>query len=108
MGIYITQGRYTQQWIKGIIDKPEDRREAIAKLMEASGYRLIEYYVTLGEYDFLIISEGPDDLSPAALVATAAGLTTDLRTTVAYTTAQLATAAEKAGKIMNALRPPGS
>ena len=33
MPIYITQGRYTREAIKGMIIKPEDRAEAVPRLL---------------------------------------------------------------------------
>ena len=33
MPIYITQGRYTREAIKGMIVKPEDRADAVARLL---------------------------------------------------------------------------
>ncbi len=108
MTTYITQGRYSQQAITGMLDKPEDRREAVAALMKASGFKLIEFYVTLGDYDFMAITEGPDKLNPGLLVAAASGAVSDLKTTVAYSSAEMKTAAEKAAKIREGYRPPGS
>jgi hypothetical protein len=52
MPIYITQGRYTREAIKGMIVKPEDRAEAISRLIAKVGGRLIGFYLTFGEYDF--------------------------------------------------------
>lgn len=107
MTVYITQGRYTQQFVKGLIDKPEDRRAAVEAMMRASGFRLIDYYVTLGEYDFLVITEGPDELSPALLVAAATGTVSDTTTSVAYSTADLKAAADKAAAVLGEFRPAG-
>ena len=33
MPIYITQGRYTRDAIKGMIAKPEDRADAVSRLL---------------------------------------------------------------------------
>ena len=66
MSIYITQGRYTRDAIKGMIVKPEDRADAIARLLSKIGGRLLGYYLTFGEYDFLTIAEAPNDLQMAA------------------------------------------
>ena len=107
MTTYITQGRFTQQGIRGLLDKPEDRRGAAEAVMRAGGFRLIDYYVTLGEYDFLIIAEGPEGLNPGLLVAAATGAASNLKTTLAYTTADLKAAAEKAGGIMGSFGPAG-
>jgi uncharacterized protein with GYD domain len=87
MPIYITQGRYTREAIKGMLVKPEDRADQVARLMSKIGGRLISYYVTFGEYDFLAIAEAPNDVQMAAalIAAGAGGGVTDLRTTVAIT-----------------------
>jgi uncharacterized protein with GYD domain len=87
MPTYITQGRYTREAIKGMIVRPEDRADAVARLLSKVGGRLIGYYVTFGEYDFLAIGEAPNDVQMAAalLAAGSTGGVTDLRTTVALT-----------------------
>ena len=87
MPIFITQGRYTRDAIKGMIVKPEDRADAIGRLLAKAGGRLIGYYLTFGEYDFLCIAEAPSDMQMAAalLAAGSSGGVTDLRTTVAMT-----------------------
>jgi uncharacterized protein with GYD domain len=102
MAIYITQGKFTREAVQGMLANPEDRKAAVAALAESSGGRLVEYYITLGEYDFLIITEGPDDGSSilsSAVVAGATGGVENLTTTVAYTTAQFKESLEKAGGI---------
>ena len=90
MPIYITQGRYTREAIKGMIVKPEDRADAVARLLSKTGGRLLGYYVTFGEYDFLTIAEVPNDVQMAAvlLAAGSGGGVTDLRTTVALTSVE--------------------
>ncbi|HMA55256.1 MAG TPA: GYD domain-containing protein [Pseudolabrys sp.] len=90
MPIYITQGRYTRNAIKGMIVKPEDRADAVARLLSKIGGRLLGYYVTFGEYDFLTVAEAPSDVQMAAalLAAGSGGGVTDLRTTVAMTSVE--------------------
>ena len=90
MSIYITQGRYTRDAIKGMIVKPEDRADAIARLLSKIGGRLLGYYLTFGEYDFLTIAEAPNDVQMAAalLAVGSGGGVTDLRTTVAMTSVE--------------------
>jgi uncharacterized protein with GYD domain len=87
MPIYITQGRYTRDAIKGMLIKPEDRAEAVSRLLGKVGGRLVGYYVTFGEYDFLLIADAPDNTQmAAALLAAGSGAgVTDLKTTVAMT-----------------------
>ena len=87
MPIYITQGRYTRDAIKGMIVKPEDRADAVSRILAKAGGRLLGYYLTFGEFDFLSIAEVPNDTQMAAvlLAAGSSGGITDLKTTVAMT-----------------------
>ena len=110
MTIYITQGRYTDQAIQGFVAKPEDRAIAVRKLMKAAGGRMIAYYVTLGEYDFLVISEGKDltNLVGALMAGAAGGGITDLKTTVTMTTVDAKKAMAGAKKIGKGFRSAGT
>lgn len=110
MTIYISQGRYTESAIKGMAAKPEDRATEVAKLAQAAGGRLLSYYVTFGEYDFLAVFEGDDNLDMlAALIgAGATGGVTDLRTTVAVTSIDATKAMEKAGQMAKSFRAAGT
>ena len=108
MSIFITQGRFTQDAIKGMLAKPEDRAEAVSQLLAKSGAKLIGYYLTFGEYDFLIVSEGAvEGAAASVIVAAAAGGVTDLKTTLAMTSAEMKNAFAKAGPIASSFRPPG-
>ena len=55
MPLFITQGRYTQDAVKGMLAKPEDRAEPVSQLFAKSGGKLLAYYMTFGEYDFLVV-----------------------------------------------------
>ena len=109
MTIFITQGRYSRDAIKGLLANPEDRSEVVAKLIAAAGGKMLAYYVTLGETDFLVISEMPShkEASQVAVIAAAAGGVTDIRTTVAMTTAEAKEMFRGAGAIAAGYRPPG-
>ena len=48
------KGRYTRDAVRGMVARPEDRADQMSRI----GGRLINYYVTFGEYDF--IAEAPD------------------------------------------------
>ena len=86
MPIYITQGRYTREAIKGMIVRPEDRADAVSRLLSKAGARMISLYFTFGEYDFLLIAEAQSETQIAAALLTAAsgGGVTGLRTTLAH------------------------
>jgi len=109
MTIYITQGRYTRDAIKGMIVKPEDRADPLARILAKVGGRLLGYYVTFGEYDFLSIAEVPNDIQMAAvlLAAGSSGGVTDLKTTVAMTSVEAKGAFAAAGDLAPGYKAPG-
>jgi len=109
MPTYITQGRYTRDAVKGMIVKPEDRADAVARLMSKVGGRLISYYLTFGEYDFLAIAEAPNDVQMAAalLAAGSGGGITDVRTMVALTSIEAKGAFAAASDLAPSFRSAG-
>jgi tripartite-type tricarboxylate transporter receptor subunit TctC len=64
--------------------------DAVGRLISKAGGKLIGYYLTFGEYDFLSIAEVPNDTQMAAvlLAAGSSGGVTDVRTTVAMTSVE--------------------
>ncbi len=109
MPIFITQGRYTQHAMKGMVSKPEDRSEEVRQLFDRAGCRLLSYYMTFGEYDFLIISDAPDPVAILSVlaVASSAGGVTDVNTTLAVTTADAKQAFVSANKSASQFRSAG-
>jgi uncharacterized protein with GYD domain len=109
MPLYITQGRYTREAIKGMIVKPEDRADAVSRAMSRVGGRLVGYYVTFGDYDFLTICEAPDEthMMAALLAAAAGGGVSDLRTTVAVSSTAAAGAFAAAADVAPAFKSAG-
>ena len=85
MPIYITQGRYTRDAVKGMIVKPEDRADAVGRMVAKAGgkLRVITSHsaITISS----AIAEMPSDIQIAAvLLAAASGGRHRLRTTVAH------------------------
>ena len=109
MSTYIIQGRYTRDAIKGMIVKPEDRADAISRLMAKAGGRLNGYYLTFGEYDFLAIVEAPSETQMAAvlLAAASSGGLSDLRTMLALTSVEAKGAFTAASDLAPIFRSPG-
>ena len=105
----ITRGRFTQSFVSGLMAAPEDREPAIRKLVESAGARMVGYYLTTGDHDFLLISEAGDAESAMAamMVAGAAGMITDVTTIRAWTAAEFKPVAEKAAKAAAVYRLPG-
>ena len=87
MPIFISRGRFTSDAVKGMLAKPENREEAVAKLFQSVGGRLIAWYLTFGHHDWLVIGEFPDEKAAASalLAAAGGGSLSDVETTVAMT-----------------------
>ena len=109
MTTFITRGRLSAEAVKGLINKPEDRQEAVSKLIEAAGGKLLHYYITTGDNDFLLITEADNGESviAALMAAAAAGTITDVTTSRAWTSSEFKSVAEKAGAVMATYRAPG-
>jgi uncharacterized protein with GYD domain len=105
----ITRGRFTQTYVKGLVDAPEDREPAIRKLIEAAGGKLVAFYFTTGDSDFELVAEGDDSesLLAALMATTAAGTVSDVTTVRAWTGAEFKAVAAKASTVATAYRPPG-
>jgi uncharacterized protein with GYD domain len=75
---YVTLIRYTEQGVRTFKDLSQ-RLEDTKKAGEATGAKLIGYYLTMGQYDAIAITEAPDDHTIAKL-ALAAGARGNVRT----------------------------
>ena len=71
MATYITLIHYTEQGVKTFKELSQ-RIEETKAAGEALGAKLVGYYLTMGQYDAVAISEAPDDHTIAKL-ALAAG-----------------------------------
>lgn len=108
MPVFITQGRFTQDAIRGMLTQPEDRSESVAQLFAKSGGKLLGYYMVFGDFDFMVISEGPfEGVATSAIVAAAGGGATDLKTSLAMTSSEMKNAFAKAGAVAASFKSAG-
>ena len=89
MATYISFLSLTEQGVKTIKDLPA-RIAAGRQAFEANGGKLIQYYLTMGAQDAVIVFEAPDDETVASISLATAGLG-NLRTTSmrAFTEAEI-------------------
>jgi uncharacterized protein with GYD domain len=92
-----------------MLGAPEDREPAVRKVVEAAGGKVISFYFTTGDTDFLLISEANEAESViASLLATSAtGTISNVSTARAWTGAEFKGIVERAAKTASAYRPPG-
>jgi len=67
MATYISLMRYTREGITKIKESPA-RLDKAKQLVKAAGGELKGFYLTMGEYDLVTISEAPDDESVAKIM----------------------------------------
>jgi len=87
MTIFITRARLTKDGLRELIAAPEDRLQALDRLISQVGGKLVTYFLTSGDHDLLLIFEGPsfEAVAPSLIAAGAASGLTDLNTVVALT-----------------------
>lgn len=109
MSTYIISGNYTASAIVGMIAKPSDRAAAVLPLVESAGGKLISYYLTTGETDFLMVAETDDieGLAAALMVAGASGTVSNLKTVQAFSSEEFTAMQRRAGKIAASFSPAG-
>ena len=109
MSLFLTRGNYTQSAIAGMMARPEDRAQALTKILGSIGGKLHAMYNTLGEYDFLIIAEAPSekDMISVLLVAAGTGSVANLNTTLAWPTSEGMDLFAKAQSLATQFRPAG-
>ena len=78
MPTYITLIHYTEQGVKTFKELSQ-RIEETKSAGETVGAKLVGYYLTMGQYDAVAISDAPDDQTIAKL-ALAAGARGNVRT----------------------------
>ena len=69
MPTYISLLRFTQEGIQNIKESPA-RFDAAKQIFESMGAKIKEFYLVTGEYDAIMIAEGPDDETVAKLALT--------------------------------------
>ena len=105
----VTRGRFTHDYLKGLLAAPEDREAPVREVVEAAGGKVISFYVTTGETDFLLISEANEGeaIIAALMASAAAGMISNVSTGRAWTGAEFKAIMERASKAAKSYRPPG-
>lgn len=88
MATYISLCSWTQKGIETVKDSPK-RLDVAREAWSKMGAQLKEFYLTLGECDFVVIAEAPDDETAAkAVIAVSAGGNVRTKTMRAFTEAE--------------------
>jgi uncharacterized protein with GYD domain len=106
MAYYLFQCAYTPEALAALIKKPQNRIETVSKAVEKLGGRVVGGWFSFGEYDIVLISELPDNVSAAAfaIAASAGGALKANITTPLLSPDEMLQMFSKAGK--TGYRPP--
>lgn len=99
MAYYMFQAAFTAEAWGKMVKSPQDRREAIRPMVEKLGGKLIDYWISFGEYDAVVIAQVPNNVSAAAMsmAAAAGGTVKGIKTTPLMTMDEAMEAMGKAG-----------
>lgn len=78
MPTYITLVNYTQKGIENVKESPE-RLEGAKEAFRGMGAELKEFYLVMGRYDIILVTEAPND-ETVAKIALALGSLGNVRT----------------------------
>ena len=105
---YLHQFSYSTESIKGMVAKPQNRREVADKIFAAGGGKVLDMYFCFGEFDGIAISEFPShvDAASVALTVGASGAFSKMQTTMLIDMSETMQAMEKASKLAGSFTPP--
>jgi uncharacterized protein with GYD domain len=110
MPFYLTQAKFSRDSVERLMKNPQDRTQAVGKLLQAVGGKLHHFFFAFGEYDVVLLMEAPDNASAAAvaMVAAGAGAVSASKTTVLLTVEESMAAMKTAGAASATYQPPGA
>jgi uncharacterized protein with GYD domain len=103
---FLFHGRFSTEGVKGIAEKGGTSRvEAVEKLTKSVGGKLEAYYFALGDTDYYVVADLPDNKTAAAIaLIVGGGGALSNTTTVLMTPAEM----DEAAQIKPVYRPPGA
>ena len=87
MPLYMTQVSYTPDvWARQMED-PKAQANALGDMLRRAGCKMVSFYYAFGDYDAVLITEAPDNVTIASVLIAAAGggALSSLRSTVLMT-----------------------
>jgi uncharacterized protein with GYD domain len=74
MAQYLVQVAYTPEAWATLVKNPQNRMETVGPVIERLGGKVQGAWLTFGEYDIVVVTQMPDNVSAAAFsIAVAAG-----------------------------------
>ncbi len=73
MPTYMVQAAYTSTAWSKLVQRPENRMEALKPVVEQLGGEILAWYYTVGDYDVVVLFEVPSNINAAAASMAIAG-----------------------------------
>ena len=73
MPTYITLVNFTKKGVENVKESPQ-RLDAAKNAFKRMGAELKEFYLVMGQYDIILVSEAPDDVTVAKIALTLGSL----------------------------------
>jgi len=73
MPSYMYQISYSAEAFAAMIKRPQDRVEAVRKVVEKLGGKVVSFWLAFGDYDLVGLLEMPDNVSAAAFAMAVGG-----------------------------------
>ncbi len=84
MPTYMVQASYTNTAWNKLVQRPENRMEALKPVVEKLGGQVLAWYYTFGDYDVLVLFDVPSAINAAAfsMAIAGSGAVKEFKTTV--------------------------
>lgn len=108
MPFFMTQASFTEDSLKAMVQKPSNRPDAMAKVVEAHGGKMLQFFWLFGVHDVVTIYEAPSNQAAAAIfmALVSAGAIRSHETTVLVTNQEAMAAMEAAGSTKSSYTTP--
>ena len=67
MPTFMVQASYTNTAWSKLVQRPENRMEALKPVIDQLGGRILDWYYTFGDYDVIVLFEVRDNVTAAAV-----------------------------------------
>ncbi len=99
MSLYLIQAAYSQEALRAMTQNPQDRTNALRGPIESLGGKILNLFLSFGDYDVVLLLEMPNNVAAAAiaLAVGAGGSCRSIKTTPLLTVAEGIEALKQAG-----------
>mgnify|MGYP003975201981 CR=1 FL=1 len=110
MPLFLTETKFSEESLQALTHRPSDRREEAAKVIEAYGGSMQDFYWVFGDADAIFIFEAPDSTAAMSILLTlsTAGAVTSHKTTALLSNARLPEIGKVNDDAMDAMKLAGS